>query len=87
MGGGAFRKIVVAWSMNELLHFTRTAFDGKIGLQITEDFLANVIILDIGLPDLDGYEIARLIRGRLWGRDAVLIALDGLGTSADCSPY
>jgi PAS domain S-box-containing protein len=75
--------ISLAMLLDAEAHVTRTALDGKTGLQIAEDFLADVIILDIGLPDLDGYEIARLIRGRPWGRDTVLIALTGWGQEKD----
>jgi CheY-like chemotaxis protein len=42
-----------------------------------------VLLLDIGLPDLDGYQLARKIRATSWGRGAVLIAVTGWGQEAD----
>ena len=43
----------------------------------------DAIILDIGMPNLNGYEAARLIRNESWGRDVKLIALTGYGREAD----
>jgi CheY-like chemotaxis protein len=42
-----------------------------------------VFILDIGMPEISGYELASRIRQQLWGRDAVLIALTGWGQRED----
>ena len=64
-------------------HLTRTALDGKSGLQLASDFLADAIVLDIGLPDLDGYEIARQIRRQPSGKSTLLIALTGWGQDKD----
>jgi PAS domain S-box-containing protein len=64
-------------------HLTRTAFDGKTGLQLATDFMADAIILDIGLPDLDGYEIARQIRQMPSDKSTLLIALTGWGQDKD----
>jgi CheY-like chemotaxis protein len=41
------------------------------------------VLLDIGLPDMTGYEVARRIRREAWGRHAVLIALTGWGQEDD----
>jgi CheY-like chemotaxis protein len=38
-----------------------------------------VVLLDLGMPDMDGYEVARRMRGEAWGRNAVLIAITGWG--------
>ena len=42
-----------------------------------------MVLLDIGMPGLDGYEAARLIRAQPWGRAVVLIALTGWGLDED----
>lgn len=61
----------------------RVAYDGRSALTALEEDPAEVVILDIGMPDLDGHEVARRIRARAdWGRTR-LIAMTGLGEAAD----
>jgi CheY-like chemotaxis protein/two-component sensor histidine kinase len=62
---------------------TRTAYDGKQGVDLAGDFRPDVILLDIGLPKLDGYEACRRIREQPWGKSAVLIAVTGWGQEDD----
>lgn len=62
---------------------TRTAYDGQRGLEVAEEFRPDVILLDIGLPKLNGYEACRRIREQLWGKDIVLIAMTGWGQDDD----
>lgn len=64
-------------------HDTRTASDGATGLTVAEDFDPETVILDIGLPDLDGYEVAARIRSRPAGRRITLIALTGWAQQRD----
>jgi signal transduction histidine kinase/ActR/RegA family two-component response regulator len=64
-------------------HEVRTAYSGKIALELAENFRPHVAVLDIGLPDLDGYQVAQLIRGTGWGKDAVLVAVTGWGRDDD----
>jgi two-component system CheB/CheR fusion protein len=64
-------------------HDVRTAFDGLEALERAEEFRPDVIVLDVGMPNLDGYETARRIRQRPWGRDVVLIAVTGWGNEKD----
>lgn len=47
------------------------------------EFRPDVILLDIGLPKLTGYEASRRIREQPWGNDVVLIALTGWGQEED----
>ncbi|OWK35303.1 Chemotaxis protein methyltransferase CheR [Fimbriiglobus ruber] len=61
----------------------RTAHDGLEAVQAAEVFRPDVILLDIGLPRLNGYEAARRIKGQPWGEDIVLIALTGWGQEED----
>jgi signal transduction histidine kinase/ActR/RegA family two-component response regulator len=63
-------------------HEVRTAADGRSALQEADRFLPQVILLDIGLPDIDGYEVARQLRAGA-SRDAYLVALTGYGQSED----
>jgi CheY-like chemotaxis protein len=60
-----------------------TAHDGRAALELAEKFRPEVMLLDIGMPHMDGYEVAQRIRSRDWGRDAVLIAVTGWGQAKD----
>ncbi|NHZ39417.1 ATP-binding protein [Massilia aquatica] len=62
---------------------TLTAHDGPSGLEMAAQFKPQVIFLDIGMPTLNGYEVARQIRLHAWGADMVLIALTGWGQDED----
>jgi DNA-binding response OmpR family regulator len=64
-------------------HDTRTAHDGLAALEIAETFRPTVILLDIGLPKLNGYDVARRIRQQSWGAGIVLIAQTGWGQEED----
>lgn len=64
-------------------HQTHMAFDGLDALQKTTDLKPDVVLLDIGLPKLNGYEVARQIREQAWGRAIVLIAMTGWGKDED----
>src|SRR5262249_20778539 len=55
----------------------QTALDGLEALKKAEEFHPEVIVLDLGMPKLDGYETARRIRQQTWGREVVLVALTG----------
>ena len=61
----------------------RTAYDGQEGVDVAEEFRPDVVLLDIGLPKLNGYEACRRIREQSWGRSVVLIALTGWGQEDD----
>ena len=64
-------------------HETHTAHDGYSGLQAAEALRPDVILLDIGMPQLNGYEVARRIRQAPWGGDVTLVALTGWGQAED----
>src|SRR5262245_37249971 len=72
--------------MAELLkrrgHEVRVAHDGATGLSAARAFRPHVILLDIGLPDMDGYAVARHLRGEDLGGD-LLVALTGYGEAQD----
>lgn len=61
----------------------RTAYDGEEALGIASDFRPHVILLDLGMPRLNGYEAARRLRQAEWAREVVLIALTGWGQEQD----
>jgi len=61
----------------------RVAFDGPTALDIATEFRPELVFLDIGMPEMDGYEVARRIRGEPRTRDARLVALTGWGQIED----
>ena len=63
-------------------HDARTAADGGEALRMVTDFEPEVVILDIGLPDMDGYQVARILRQQNKPLKA-LIALSGYGQDED----
>jgi signal transduction histidine kinase/DNA-binding response OmpR family regulator len=60
-------------------HEVRVAYDGPAALGIAEDFRPTVVLLDIGLPLMDGYEIARRLRSMPGGTGMRLVAMSGYG--------
>ena len=62
---------------------THTAYDGMEALLAAAAFKPEVALLDIGLPSLNGFEVARQIRAQPWGKNTVLIALTGWGQDED----
>jgi PAS domain S-box-containing protein len=76
-----------AESLSQLLramrHETALAYDGPSAVEAVGRFAPDVVLLDIGLPGFDGYEVARRIRENEQGRDIRLIAITGWGQDAD----
>ena len=64
-------------------HETRTAHDGLEALDVAAEFRPEVILLDIGMPKLDGFDVCRRIRHQAWGKDMLVIALTGWGLHED----
>lgn len=64
-------------------HEVRTASNGVEALELAEEFHPQVVLLDIGMPKLDGYETARQLRQRPWGKSVLLFALTGWGQEDD----
>ncbi len=60
-----------------------TAYNGIQAVEQAAEFRPDVILLDIGMPFLNGYEVARHIRAQSWGKDVFLIALTGWGQEED----
>ena len=64
-------------------HEVVTASNGALALECAERHRPEVMLLDIGMPMLDGYEVARRIRVQPWGRSITLVALTGWGQDSD----
>jgi CheY-like chemotaxis protein len=76
-----------AETLRELLelwgHDARVAHSGEEGVALLRSTPADMILLDIGLPDIDGYEVARRLRAGGLLRSARLVALTGYGQAED----
>jgi CheY-like chemotaxis protein len=64
-------------------HSVFVAHDGMAAVRLTRALRPTVVILDLGMPIVDGYEAAQQIRADAGGADPVLIALSGFGQAAD----
>lgn len=64
-------------------HEVRIAQDGPTALEAVSDFRPDVALLDIGLPGLDGFEVAKRIRQQSLFRKLVLVAITGYGKETD----
>src|SRR6478735_209973 len=73
----------LAMMLSIMGHDTRTAHDGESAVATAESFLPQVVLLDIGLPKLNGYEVAQRIREQSWGTRMFLIAVTGWGQEED----
>jgi len=73
----------MAMMLSIMGHDTRTAHDGESAVTTAESFLPDVVLLDIGLPKLNGYEVAQRIRQQPWGESMYLIAVTGWGQDED----
>jgi PAS domain S-box-containing protein len=63
----------------------RIASDGREAIEIAAEFRPNLILMDIGMPRMNGYEAARYIRQQPWGKEITLVALTGWGQDEDRS--
>ncbi|WP_337174229.1 PAS domain S-box protein [Paludisphaera sp.] len=88
-GARGFRVLVVddnadtAQGMAKLLeisgHDVRVAHDGVEALEVAREYRPEIMLLDIGLPGMDGYELATRLRQEGWCEGAVLVAVSGYG--------
>jgi signal transduction histidine kinase/ActR/RegA family two-component response regulator len=61
----------------------RTAHDGLEGVELAATFRPDLVLLDIGMPRLNGYDACRRIREQPWGKNVLLVALTGWGQEED----
>jgi CheY-like chemotaxis protein len=64
-------------------HIVREAADGPSAIEVALQFKPDIAIVDVGLPGLDGYEVARHLRASAGAQGLRLIALTGYGLSTD----
>jgi signal transduction histidine kinase/CheY-like chemotaxis protein len=73
----------LAMLLRLLGHAVEVAQDGATALAIAQNWLPEIVLLDIGLPGMDGYEVARRLRQQPAMHDALLVALTGYGQEED----
>ena len=91
--GGGRRVVIVddnrdsaeslALLMRDSGYETYTTHDGVETIEVAERVRPEVVVLDIGLPGLNGYEVCRRLRSAPWGKELMLIALTGWGQIDD----
>ncbi len=64
-------------------HEVRLAHAGAVGVETALEFRPNAVLLDIGLPDMNGYDVAKCLREHARFRDVPLIAITGFGGESD----
>ena len=64
-------------------HTVATTYTGNQAFVAVEKLKPDVAFLDIGLPDVDGYALARMIRAEPWGTKVLLVAITGYGRPED----
>jgi CheY-like chemotaxis protein len=61
----------------------RVAYAGQSALVMGAVFRPTLVLLDLGMPGMNGYEVARALRAEPWGRDVFLVAMTGWGQQED----
>lgn len=61
----------------------RTAGDGQQAVTVAAEFLPDMVVMDLGMPRMNGYDAARYIRQQSWGEKIMLVALTGWGKEED----
>ncbi|MDI1484186.1 response regulator [Polyangium sp. y55x31] len=69
--------------LDMLGHEVAQAHDGPSALELARSFRPTVVFLDLGLPGMDGYEVARQLRREPWGKETFVVALSGYGRDED----
>jgi signal transduction histidine kinase/ActR/RegA family two-component response regulator len=73
----------LAWILERDQHQVRVAFDGRTAVRIAREFKPHVVLLDIGLPVMNGYQVAEQLRSFPETFRAVVIAITGYGQASD----
>ncbi len=66
-------------------HVVRTTHDGEGAIELARSVKPDFLLLDIGMPRLNGYDVARHVRMQPWGREMRLVAITGWGQPEDRS--
>ena len=66
-------------------HETRTAYDGVEAIEVASDFRPEVVLLDLGMPNLSGLDVCAHLRAQFWAEDILIISQTGWGQEEDRS--
>jgi signal transduction histidine kinase len=66
-------------------HVARAVYGGEAAIEAGAELRPQVVLLDLGMPEVDGFETARRLRAEPWGRELALVALTGWGQDSDRS--
>jgi signal transduction histidine kinase len=64
-------------------HHARTAYDAETAIDVARDFRPEIVLLDLGLPGIDGYQVAQSLLAEPWAHALVLFAVTGRGQEED----
>ena len=73
----------LALSLNLLGHEVRVSYDATEVLELGAAWRPHMMFLDVGMPKINGFELARLLRAQSWAQDVLLVALTGWGKDED----
>lgn len=73
----------VSLIVEKLGHEVRTASDGREAVRVAPDFEPEVVLMDLGMPGMNGFEAARLLKEQPWSDQMTLVALTGWGQAKD----
>jgi PAS domain S-box-containing protein len=73
----------LAFSLEMLGHEIKVVYEAEQVVDASQDFQPEIVFMDVGMPKLNGFEVARRIRAQDWGSDIVLVALTGWGQEED----
>jgi CheY-like chemotaxis protein len=69
--------------VRSLGHDVRVAFSGEEALEVAGEFQPQIVLMDVNLPGLSGYDTARALRSRPWAEGVSLVAMTGWAREAD----
>ena len=76
-----------AWTASTLLalwgHDVEVAFDGPTAIEKALQQDTELLLLDLGMPEIDGYEVCRILRAQQWADSTAIVALTGWGQAED----
>ena len=75
--------MTLAMMLELMKHDVRKAHDGVQAVRTAADYRPDLILMDIGMPEMNGYDACRLIRQEEWGKKVMLVALTGWGQQED----